>query len=74
MARNRYIKLALAERCATNLQGAVVVGQADDYLLVERAAPKRTAARAKKTNAKAVAAPAQSATAFPGTVEGVSRG
>lgn len=38
--RNRYVKVALFEACSTRLQDAKVVGQGDDYLLLERAQPK----------------------------------
>lgn len=49
MAKNRYVKVALFERCGTRLQDAKVVGQGEDYLLLERAAPKvRTEKRKKK--------------------------
>jgi hypothetical protein len=59
--RNRYMKVLLSEECRTHLQGATVVGQAADYLLLERPQPKPRAAAAKArkpraTNAKAPAA------------------
>lgn len=66
MARNRYVKLQLAERCSTNLQGATVVGQSDDFLLVERPQPKRAAGTRKpRTNAKPSLADRAMTTAFP---------
>lgn len=44
--RNRYIKVSLFEASKTRLQDARVVGQGDDYLLLERAAPKARATAA----------------------------
>lgn len=57
MAKGRYVKVALFERCATSLQDAKVVGQADDYLLLERAAPKPRATNAAPRKRKAAKAP-----------------
>lgn len=65
MAKGRYVKVALFERCATSLQDAKVVGQADDYLLLERAAPKPRAAnsapRKRTKNVVKAQAPAETA-------------
>lgn len=41
--RNRYVKVDLLAPCAARLQDGKVVGQADEYLLIERAAPKERA-------------------------------
>jgi ribosomal protein S5 len=50
MARNRFSKVTLAVRESTNLMNAVVVGQSDGYLLLERPeARKRTAAKKPAT-------------------------
>jgi hypothetical protein len=38
--RNRYVKIVLFESCSTNIQGGTIVGQYDDWLLVERPQPK----------------------------------
>jgi len=78
MARNRYVKIAISSPCSTHLQDARVVGQAADYLLLERAEPKlraKSAGTRKPRAAKAAKAAAQvssSPTAFPGS--GVSNG
>lgn len=49
MARNRFSKVTLAARESTNLMNAVVVGQADGYLLLERPeARKRTKPAVRK--------------------------
>jgi hypothetical protein len=73
--RNRYVKVILFEPCSTNLQGGTVVGQIDQYLLVERPQPKardKSATprkpRATKTNAKP-AQGAQGSTAMPAEVQ-----
>lgn len=58
MSKNRYVKVSLFERCSTRLQDAKVVGQGDDYLLLERAQPKlrqeaKKAIRRKKSSVPA---------------------
>lgn len=64
--RNRYVKVALFERCSTNLNEAKVVGQGDDYLLLERAAPKirdvakKVIKRTRKVNAHPTSVPSPS--------------
>jgi hypothetical protein len=75
--RNRYVKVALFEAISTNLIGGTIVGQIDDWMLVERPQPKpRAAAKAQRkpraTNAKAAAQVAGAATSFPGA--GASNG
>ena len=75
MARNRYVKIAISSPCSTHLQDARVVGQAADYLLLERAEPKlraKSAGTRKPQAAKAAAQVSSSPTAFPGS--GVSNG
>jgi hypothetical protein len=58
--RNRYVKVALFEAISTNLIGGTIVGQIDDWMLVERPQPKPRAAvkaarKPRATNAKTVA-------------------
>lgn len=52
MPKNRYVKVSLFEKCSTRLQDSKVVGQGDDYLLLERPQPKPRA-EAKKVVRKA---------------------
>jgi len=46
--RSPYVKVALFVDPKTNLSGARVVGQGEDYLLLERAAPKEKAKPVKR--------------------------
>ncbi len=58
--RNRYVKVSLFEACSTRLQDAKVVGQGDDYLLLERAPAKeraKAAAPKKRAPRKPTATP-----------------
>lgn len=51
--RSAYVKVSLFADPKTNLSGAKVVGQGDDYLLLERAAPKQRSAEPKKRKPRA---------------------
>ena len=63
--RNRYVRVALFEACSTRLQDARVVGQGDDYLLLERAQPKPRATEKKAARKRPATKPAtQPATSF----------
>lgn len=58
MPKNRYVKVSLFEKCSTRLQDAKVVGQGDDYLLLERPQPKARAEAKKAVRKKRTIAPA----------------
>ena len=58
MPKARYVRVALFEACKTKLQDAKVVGQSDDYLLLETPQPKprqKSAKKAKKQEGEPVA-------------------
>ena len=46
--RSPYVKVVLFEDPKTNLHGAKVMGQGEDYLLLERATPKPVTNRVPK--------------------------
>ena len=54
--RNRFVKVSLFTPSTTRLEGAMVVGQSDEYLILERAQPKPRQADAKPRKRRAVKA------------------
>ena len=55
----RFIKVSLFERCSTRLHDSKVVGQGDDYLLLERPQPKPEVVKARKPRKPRVVKPVQ---------------